>query len=128
LEFNTLPLPIPIPSSNDVSVIPIEVDVETVSQWRTDPSEWVLIDCREENEFELASIAGAMLLPMSQWKEVSGKLQELINKHIVVHCHHGGRSMRVASWMRANGFPTAQSMAGGIDEWSKSIDHSVPRY
>jgi len=108
--------------------VPIEVDVQTVSQWKENTDDWVLIDCREEREFEIASIEGAMLLPMSQWQEVSSKLETLRDKHLVVHCHHGGRSMRVADWLRANGFPTAQSMAGGIDVWSQTIDDSIPRY
>jgi len=121
--------PVPKPASNtDSTNVPIEVDVQTVSQWKENTDDWVLIDCREEREFEIASIEGAMLLPMSQWQEVSSKLETLRDKHLVVHCHHGGRSMRVADWLRANGFPTAQSMAGGIDVWSQTIDESIPRY
>lgn len=121
--------PVPKVAPNaDSSTVPIEVDVQTVSQWMENAEGWALIDCREENEFAVASIAGATLLPMSQWQEVSGKLDSLREKHLVVHCHHGGRSMRVANWLRANGFPTAQSMAGGIDLWSQSIDESIPRY
>jgi len=121
--------PIPkVAPSTDSSAVPIEVDVQTVSQWMENTEDWALVDCREENEFATASIAGATLLPMSQWQEVSGKLDALRDKHIVVHCHHGGRSMRVANWLRANGFPTAQSMAGGIDLWSQTIDESIPRY
>jgi adenylyltransferase/sulfurtransferase len=87
-----------------------------------------LIDCREPTEHEIASIEGAVLLPMSQWNEVSAKLAEYQEMHLVVHCHHGGRSLRVARWLRENGFPSAQSMAGGIDDWSLEIDASVPRY
>ncbi len=124
-----MPTPIPkVASSTDSPNVPIEVDVQTVSQWMENSEDWVLIDCREENEFAVASIDGAMLLPMSQWQEVSGKLDSLRSKHLVVHCHHGGRSMRVANWLRSNGFPTAQSMAGGIDVWSQTIDESIPRY
>jgi rhodanese-related sulfurtransferase len=31
-------------------------------------------------------------------------------------------------WMRAQGFEHVQSLAGGIDGWSRSIDPKVPRY
>ncbi|HQU46751.1 MAG TPA: rhodanese-like domain-containing protein, partial [Pirellulales bacterium] len=47
---------------------------------------------------------------------------------IVVHCHHGGRSLRVAQWLRQQGFAAAQSMSGGIDAWAAEIDPDVPRY
>ena len=47
---------------------------------------------------------------------------------IVVHCHHGGRSMQVTQALRSMGFEQTQNMAGGIDAWSQLIDDSVPRY
>jgi rhodanese-related sulfurtransferase len=47
---------------------------------------------------------------------------------VVVHCHHGGRSMQVTRWLRQQGFAKAQSMAGGIDAWAAEIDTSLPRY
>jgi rhodanese-related sulfurtransferase len=31
-------------------------------------------------------------------------------------------------WLREQGFEKAQSLAGGIDHWSRVIDPSVPRY
>ena len=48
--------------------------------------------------------------------------------HIVVVCHHGARSLSVTAWLRREGFDRAQSMAGGIDQWSREIDSSVPIY
>jgi rhodanese-related sulfurtransferase len=107
---------------------PLEVDVATVEQWLDARPDVALVDCREPAEFQTASIAGATLIPMSRWAEAGPQLEELRGKHVVVHCHHGGRSLRVAQWLRANGFPDAQSMAGGIDAWSQEIDTSVPRY
>jgi rhodanese-related sulfurtransferase len=106
----------------------LEVDVQTVKNWQASRQDWVLIDCREPAEHETASIEGAVLMPMSQWQEAVSKLAEYKDKHLVVHCHHGGRSLRVVHWLRANGFPSAQSMAGGIDDWSLEIDPSIPRY
>lgn len=111
----------------------MEVDIQTVNSWMAsqknangDPI--ILVDCREPNEFEFASIPGAVLMPMSQFPLTSEQLTELEGKHVVVHCHHGGRSLRVANWFRQNGHPEALSMAGGIDQWSQQIDPSIPRY
>ena len=107
--------------------LPIEIDVQTVKSL-LGSGDFVLIDCRETSEWETARIEGAVLLPMSQWMESVGQLEAFKGKHVVVHCHHGGRSMRVTSWLRQNGFPDAQNVAGGIDAWSMEIDSSVPRY
>ncbi len=65
---------------------------------------------------------------MSELPARVGELAETLSKPLVVHCHHGGRSLRVANWLRTQGFPQAQSLAGGIDQWSLEIDPTVPRY
>ena len=49
-------------------------------------------------------------------------------RQIIVHCHHGVRSLHVTRWLRARGFTAVQSMAGGIDAWSLTIDPATPRY
>lgn len=107
---------------------PIEIDVATVKQWLDSGKDFLFIDCREPSEYATASISGAELMPMSKWPEFAPRLESLRGKEAVVHCHHGGRSLRVAMWLRSNGFPDAQSMAGGIDAWSEQIDPQVPRY
>ena len=64
--------------------VPIEIDVGSVKQL-LDGGEIVLIDCREPDEYETARIDGAVLLPMSQWAEVSGELEQHKGKRVVVH-------------------------------------------
>lgn len=86
-----------------------------------------LLDCRERDEHDVAHITGATLLPMSEIVARAAELEPLKARRIIVHCHHGGRSLRVAAWLRGQGY-SAQSMAGGIDAWSVEIDPSVPRY
>jgi adenylyltransferase/sulfurtransferase len=88
----------------------------------------LLLDCREQDEHELTHIKAARLIPMSELEARLGELAEHRERPLVVHCHHGGRSLRVAAWLRQQGFTQAQSMAGGIDRWSEQIDSSVPRY
>jgi rhodanese-related sulfurtransferase len=88
-----------------------------------------LIDVREPNEFSIARIEGSELIPMRQ---VPGELQTLEGRAdaapLIVFCHHGVRSLNVVNWLRGQGLEDCQSMAGGIDAWSLSIDPSVPRY
>lgn len=107
--------------------LPLEIDVQLVKSLLKS-SDFVLIDCREQSEWNTARIEGAVLIPMSQWMESQSQLDEFKGKRVAVHCHHGGRSMRVTQWLRQNGFPEAQNMAGGIDAWSVHVDSNVPRY
>jgi rhodanese-related sulfurtransferase len=88
---------------------------------------FTLLDVREPWEFETAKIRGAKLMPMGD--VLSRAHQELDPEdEIVVVCHHGVRSMNVTVWLRQQGFEKAQSMRGGIDAWSRSVDESVPKY
>ena len=43
-------------------------------------------------------------------------------------CHHGARSMQVASFLTARGFEHVANIAGGINAWSAELDSSVPVY
>ena len=87
-----------------------------------------LIDVREQNEWDIARIAGAELLPLSQWPEIA--LEKLTDKSqpLLIQCHHGARSARAAEWLLAQGFTDVMNLAGGIDAWSATVDPSVPSY
>jgi rhodanese-related sulfurtransferase len=108
--------------------LPIEVDCKSVQQMLAAGQDFLLLDCREPAEHATASIGGATLIPMSGLAARVEELAPYRDSTIAVHCHHGGRSLRVAEWLRAQGFAKTQSMAGGIDRWSLEIDASVPRY
>ncbi len=86
----------------------------------------LLIDVREENEFQLARIDGAELRPLSRlqaWIDTLDKERE-----IAVYCHSGSRSLSVAHYLSAHGFKTLLNLHGGIDAWSREVDRTVPRY
>ena len=88
----------------------------------------LLLDCREQNEFDHVNIEGATLLPMSEIQQRISELEEHREREIIVYCHHGMRSLNVAQWMRQQGFNKVQSMSGGIDQWALKIDPSLVRY
>jgi rhodanese-related sulfurtransferase len=87
----------------------------------------LLLDVREPWEFQTANLPDSLLMPMG---DVTSRAHAELDPdaHIVVVCHHGQRSLSVAMWLRGQGFERAQSLAGGIDAWSRVIDPSVPRY
>ncbi len=110
------------------SSVPVEVTCAQVKARLNAGDNFVLLDCREPNEYQTVSISQAKLLPMSEIQNRLTELESHRGDDIVIHCHHGGRSLRVANWLRQQGFSKAQSMAGGIDQWAVEIDPSLPRY
>lgn len=110
------------------SNIPLETDCKTVKAKLDAGGDFLLLDCRETDEHETVHIRGAKLLPMSELMTRVGELEPFKASEIVVHCHHGGRSLKVTNWLRQQGFPKVQSLAGGIDQWAVEIDPSLPRY
>ena len=87
----------------------------------------LLIDVREQWEFNTAHIENSLLMPMG---DVPARAHQELDpdEPIVVLCHHGARSLNVTMWLRQQGFEHAQSLAGGIDAWSRTIDPTIPRY
>ena len=104
-----------------------EITPEEVKSAADANSPFTLLDVREPWEYQTARIAGATLIPMGDIP--SRAHQELDPEaHIIVYCHHGVRSLNVTAWLRQQGFEKAQSMAGGIDAWSRRVDGKVPTY
>lgn len=108
--------------------LPLEIDCRSVRELQSSGADFLFLDCREPDEYETAHIEGTTLLPMSALQDRVAELDGRQDQRVIVHCHHGGRSLRVARWLRAQGYTQAQSMAGGIDDWALRIDPSVPRY
>lgn len=108
--------------------LPLEIDCRSVKHKLDAGEPLFLLDCREAEEHAAANIASAKLLPMSEIVDRLRELEPHRELPIIVFCHVGGRSLRVAQWLREEGFPLAQSIAGGIDAWSQEIDPTVPQY
>lgn len=88
----------------------------------------VLIDCRTASERELATIDGSIHVPMHELAERIDALRAHETAPVVVHCHHGSRSLQVTAALRQAGFDDVRSLAGGIHLWSLDIDPAVPVY
>lgn len=88
--------------------------------------EIVIVDVRLASEVEAAGIPGAIHVPLHDLEQRANEVPA--GAEIAVLCHHGVRSLKGALALRAMGWPTAKSIAGGIEAWSLGADPSVPRY
>lgn len=111
-----------------MSVVPELTPEQFRARWPEAPQKGdvVLLDVREPQELMIASIPGAVSVPM---REIPARLGELeTEKPIVVLCHSGGRSRQVAGFLLSAGFKEVFNLSGGIDAWSQRVDPQTPRY
>jgi rhodanese-related sulfurtransferase len=83
------------------------------------PTDAVLLDVREDEEWGAGHIAGALHVPM---RDVPRHLQQdpgrlTPDASIVVVCKVGSRSAHVTGWLRHQGYD-AVNLAGGMLAWA----------
>ena len=104
----------------------VEISARDLSRERARKPSIALIDVRERSEADIASIAGARLIPL---RELPYRIAELpTDAEIVTYCHHGQRSLKAREILKGAGFANVRSLAGGIDAWAREVDPEVPRY
>ena len=88
--------------------------------------EVTLVDVREQWEFDICQIKGAILMHLG----VIVKSYVNLNKYskIALYCHSGICSMHVADFLLSKGFQSLVNLQGGIDAWAQEIDTTVERY
>jgi sulfur-carrier protein adenylyltransferase/sulfurtransferase len=114
------------PADEEEAMEPLEIDVEELARWRAEERDFDLLDVRQPEELALCGLPGARLIPLRELPQRLGELDS--SRPLVVHCHHGPRSLHAVQLLRSRGFARAWSLAGGIDAWSRQVDPSVPRY
>ncbi len=94
------------------------------------PEPLQLIDVREPQEIDIASLPAFQVLPLSQFGEWSGQITMQLDPHAetIVMCHHGMRSAQMCQWLVSQGFTNVKNLVGGIDAYSMLVDPSIPRY
>lgn len=87
-----------------------------------------LIDVREQEEWDHCRLAGAELIPLSAFGALASLRLRDLAEPLLLYCHHGVRSRRVADFLSAQGFSDVANLTGGIEAWSCEVDPAVPRY
>jgi sulfur-carrier protein adenylyltransferase/sulfurtransferase len=90
--------------------------------------DYVLLDVRNPNEYEIARIPGSVLVPLPDIENGQGveKVRSLVNGHrLIVHCKLGGRSAKAIGILKGAGID-GTNVTGGIQAWSREVDASVP--
>ena len=80
----------------------------------------LVLDVREQGEYDGGHIINSRLIPARQVKERIGELEKYRNRPIVVVCRSGSRAVPITSWLGKQGFKETYLLNGGILAWQKA--------
>jgi len=86
----------------------------------------VLLDVREDYEWEICHLAGSVRIPMGEIGDRVGEIDP--EAEIVTICHHGSRARQVAHFLRAEGRTRVRTLTGGVEAWATEVDRGMARY
>lgn len=89
-------------------------------------AEILLLDVREQFEYDICHIEGSLLMPLSTVPQHINDLPK--DKNIVILCHLGIRSASAVNFLKANGFEKVSNLLGGIHAWSVEVDDTLAIY
>jgi adenylyltransferase/sulfurtransferase len=102
------------------------VTVEELKDRMDRQADFVLVDVREQSEYDICRIQGARLIPLAQLSERVGEIPK--DREVILHCRSGMRSARAAHFLRGRGYGNVHNLEGGILAWIDRIDPTQPKY
>ena len=108
------------------------ISVITLEQWLKERDnrerDFVLVDVREPNEYEINKIPGSVLIPKGDFLNGTALEQLPHDKQIVMHCKTGVRSAETLAVVKGAGYADAVHVGGGVAAWVNQVDPSQPAY
>ena len=96
------------------------LNVRNLKDMMDNNEDFVLVDCREQGEWDQGHIAGAKFIPLSEFDEKSSELENEKSKMIVMQCRSGKRSLDACMRLLGNGYKNVANLEGGILDWCES--------
>ena len=104
--------------------------VELKTLLDSEANDYILIDVRNPNEYQIANIPNSVLIPLPDIENGAAipKIKELVNGYrLIAHCKMGGRSAKALAILKDAGIEGI-NVKGGISAWSREVDSTVPEY
>jgi sulfur-carrier protein adenylyltransferase/sulfurtransferase len=112
-------------AGSTISVIQLEHMLKEREEGTRD---FVLVDVREPNEYEINKIPGSVLIPKGEFLNGNALEQLPSDKQIVMHCKSGVRSAETLAIVKGAGYSDAVHVGGGVAAWVNQVDPSQPSY
>jgi adenylyltransferase/sulfurtransferase len=108
------------------------ISVHTLDGWLKERNDggrdFVLVDVREPNEYEINKIPGSILIPKGEFLNGTALEKVPSDKQAVLYCKTGVRSAEALAVLKGAGYADAVHVGGGVSAWVNQIDPSQPAY
>jgi rhodanese-related sulfurtransferase len=101
-----------------------EITVNELKEKHDKREPFLLLDVREHFEYHISNLNGT-LIPLD---ELPDKLDDRKEEEVIVMCRTGNRSATAQKLLLKNSFKNVKNLKGGINQWARKIDDSLPVY
>ncbi len=112
-------------AGSTISVVQLEHMLKERAEGARD---FVLIDVREPNEYEINKIPDSVLIPKGEFLNGNALEQLPSDKQVVMYCKTGVRSAETLAIVKGAGYADAVHVGGGVAAWVNQVDPSQPSY
>jgi sulfur-carrier protein adenylyltransferase/sulfurtransferase len=96
-----------------------EISVQELSEILEADPKAILIDVREQEEFDEANLSGK-LIPMSEFQDRFAEIPK--EGTVYVHCRSGKRSRTAIEFLKSKGYANCMNVTGGILAWLNEVN------
>jgi adenylyltransferase/sulfurtransferase len=114
------------PENDAMSAMTTEITPKELKAALDRGDKLVIVDVREPQEYQIARIDGAVLIPLGEIPQRYGEVDK--DQLVVCQCRSGVRSAKAAAFLRSVGFERVLNLTGGILRWSDEVDPTQPKY
>lgn len=104
-----------------------EITVHELKEKKENNEPYFLLDVRENFEYHISNLKGT-LIPLDELPDRLDEIEDKKNEEIIVMCRSGIRSANARSLLLDKGFKNVKNLKGGINQWAREIDTSLPVY
>ena len=94
-----------------------DLSPQQVVQLMSHEADSVIVDVREDSEFQSGYIQDSLHIPLSAFKSRINELDNYKQKNVILGCRSGSRSARACNMLKKNGFEKVHNLRGGIMAW-----------
>lgn len=107
-----------------------EITVQELKNKIDNNEEVFVLDVREPFEQYQSKLdyKNSTLIPVGDLPNRIGEIESQKEREVVCLCRSGSRSAKACELLEKEGFENVKNLKGGINQWARDIDNSLPVY